>query len=129
MSETNTLPPPAPPAQRPMAKNPASSVPVAMEPKKYVMPRAAVNTPIVWYPYGETHRPGMPGVICEVGERTMSCSIFLPQKVSVMYKDGVRHLSDPDAKREEFIESGCWDYSEQTKLLMELRAKMERLES
>jgi hypothetical protein len=100
--------------------------PVAMQKASFLMPRASVGMSIIWYPYGETDKPGMPGLVCEVGQRTLSLSIFLPHKTSVMYKDGVRHLSDPEAKNQEFIESGCWDFSEQTKDMIQLRADIER---
>lgn len=92
----------------------------------YVMPRAFVGMSIIWHAWGETERPGAPGIVCEVGQRTLSLSIFLPHKTSVMYKDGVRHLSDPESKNPSFIEAGCWDYSEQTKDIMLIRGEIER---
>ena len=125
MSEA-TATPPAPPAQ-PRQFPKAKEQPKALQPVEFAQPPACVGMGVVWYPFGETANPGMPGQVVEVGNRTLSLSIFLPNKTSLMYKDGVRHLSDPDAKREEFIDIGCWDYSEQTKELMALRAEVERL--
>lgn len=93
--------------------------------ERYVMPRASIGMSVVWHAYGEMGTPGAPGIVCELGNRTLSISIFLPGKTSVMYKDGVRHSSDPDAGNEEFKVAGCWDYSEQTKEIMALRSAIE----
>lgn len=95
--------------------------------ERYAMPKASVGMSVLWYVYGETDKPGMPAIVSEVGLRTLSLTILLPEKHSVMYKDGVRHVSDQEHKREEYITTGCWDYSEQTKEIMQLRADLERL--
>lgn len=96
--------------------------------EEFLMPSAKVGMSVLWFPHGET-QGGTPAVVSHVGEKTLSLHIFLNLRNHVMYKDGVRHILDPEAKREEYIDAGAWDYSEVTKDNLRMQSDIERLRS
>ncbi len=104
-------------------------VDLARKKEVFIMPKAQVGMSVLWYPYGESDGVGVPALVNAVGERTLSLHIFLNMRTNLMYKDGVRHKDDPEAKREEYIDSGSWHYSSPTQDMLQMKADLERLRS
>lgn len=92
--------------------------------KPFTPPAADVGQIVWWWAYGEVenHIP-LPAVVVSVGSRTLQLAILKPLVRSVDPRDGVRHISDPDARRDEFVEQGAWSHTPDTLLLHSLAIK------
>ena len=88
---------------------------------EFIPPEVMEGDIVTWYPYGEESKQSEPAIVTQIGSRTIGLHIFVENSRTPVYKDGVRHISDPDAKRAEFIESGAWDHNRRTKELLELK--------
>lgn len=95
--------------------------------QRFVQPEVAVGEPIIWYPTGDAQGEYCAGVCVRVGSRTIAVNLFVENTQKLVYKDGVRHVSDPDAMRSEFMEIGTWDHCSLRKELDQLKAEVSRL--
>lgn len=68
------------------------------------------------------------GYVTDVGEITVSGSFFIPGTKAIGYFQGARHCADPSLESMP-PRDGIWRYSEQTKLIYALAAKMLALET
>lgn len=81
----------------------------------YKQPTASVGMTVLWYPDAKRSREPSPAIVTKVAMRTIDVSV-LPWGVgAVKIKDGVCHIDDPKAKESQIRESGCWDYTDDTK--------------
>lgn len=93
----------------------------ALNTRPHTPPVAYVGDMVLWWAHGETenHLP-LPAVVVSVGTRTLNLAVFQPLRTSALVKDGVRHISDPDARRDEFVEMGAWSHTPRTEQLHQL---------
>lgn len=83
--------------------------------RPFITPMVRVGQMIHWWPFGEVEGKTPVAAVCtEVGNRTINVSVISPNIRSMVPKDGVRHVGDPDAKRPEFVEVGAWSHTEET---------------
>lgn len=61
-----------------------------------------------------------PAVVTKLGRQGISVMVFPPDSRVGIPKDGVRHISDPQVKTQVMPESGIWDHTDETKLLLAL---------
>jgi len=89
----------------------------------YSQPEVHLGDAVYWY-----HDPMAPtepvlGWVCRrPGVHTVSILVFAPT-VGFVEKPSVRHMDDPGLRENaSWRQWGCWDYSEQTKMLKKMAA-------
>lgn len=91
------------------------ATPVKEEPR-YKMPKAVLHRTVVFRAGGD--HPSMPGVamvVTQTGEFAISGNLIIKDKMTVLPVNGVRHISDPDARF--FEQSGTWEDTDDQKQL------------
>ena len=106
---------------------PPQPQPQAPPPKGYQMPPAEVGLPVYWYPSGSKADKPHAAFVSGAANRSLSLNILSPTTYNYLLRDGVRHVSDPDAKRVEFQESGAWDYVPWYKAFLDMQKVIETL--
>ena len=98
-----------------------------MSDKPFKMPPVEVGQIILWFPHGEASAEPWPAIVTRVGHANLCCGIFSPTSYNLMIRDGVRHVSDPQAKKAELLEQGGWDYTPRDKRGMDLEQQVRSL--
>jgi hypothetical protein len=76
---------------------------------------------VLFYPGADKTNGQLPADVHRVGRLGRLClSVQLPSRYNLSIRDGVPHIDDADAKNPERVESGGWDHTPATKLLMDL---------
>lgn len=75
----------------------------------YEMPRAYIGMPILWYQGGNKSNKPYPGLVTDVGRRSIDLVFFAPGSTGVHSMTGVRHIDDPDTKAIELYNAGAWE--------------------
>jgi hypothetical protein len=83
------------------------------EAEVFTMPRVSIGQTVLWYQGGNSNTKPYPVIVTEVGPRTINGAPVLGRQELT----GIRHKDDPQAKEFEFREGGCWDHTQETKLL------------
>lgn len=66
---------------------------------------------VLWYDHADKYGEPHPAIVTAIGLNNCICvNIFDPTRFNTVIKDGVRHIDDPDAQREEMKSSGGWDF-------------------
>lgn len=106
---------------------PLPKEPIPLNSRAFTPPPVQIGEPVHWWPYGEigVGAKPVPAIVTEIGTRTLHLSLIAAGAKMVIPKEGVRHVSDPDAKRDEFKEVGAWSYSPIMKLLRDLGLESE----
>ena len=100
----------------------------ALNTRFFTPPPVSVGQIVLWWAYGEreNHLP-LPAIVISVGTRTIELAVFKSLVRSHDTRDGVRHITDPDARRDEFVEMGAWSYTAETERLNRVEEKMKYL--
>lgn len=64
-------------------------------------------------------------IVTRYGRSAISVMIFPPDSRVGVPRDGVRFLEDPINRLQGIGEGGIWEYTDETKLIQELHAKLE----
>jgi hypothetical protein len=85
----------------------------------YRMPAISIGAIVLWYPNGARSVPPLPAIVTRINPRSLGLSIFAPDTHNLMLRDGVRHLDDPEFRKDpvRMGEEGGWDYTEESKAL------------
>jgi hypothetical protein len=85
----------------------------------YKMPPITLGAIVLWYPNGVTSVAPLPAVVTRLNFRSVGLSIIAPDTHNFLLRDGVRHIDDPELKRDivRNAEEGAWEYTEQHQLL------------
>ena len=84
----------------------------------FVSPVAELGDIVYWYDTPDSQP--QPAVVTNIGVKSLCVNIFDPSTYNMRIRDGVRHRKDPEARRPEMRESGCWDYTPRMRRAMEL---------
>ncbi len=82
--------------------------------------KARLGQIVFWYPHGV--RTGAPhvAIVTGVAVKSLNLNILSPMSYNFLIRDGVRHMSDPDAKKPELLECGAWEHTPDTLRAVEL---------
>jgi hypothetical protein len=90
---------------------------------EYTQPEVKLGDAVYWY--NDPTNIGEPtlGWICRrPGSQTVTILVFAPN-IGFLEKPSVRHVSDPGLQENpSWRQWGCWDFSEQTKIMGKLSA-------
>jgi hypothetical protein len=78
--------------------------------------------PVLWY-----HVPGgepSPAIVTRAGRDACDVIVFPPESRVGVPKSGVLYVNDPRAKTMVSPESGFWDYTEDTKLIHQIKREL-----
>ena len=75
----------------------------------YEMPVVVAGQAIMWHSDGDKNTPPIPGFVTFAGTRAINLSLIDRDRVGLVPKDGVKHVSDPSLKDRK-DEAGGWDY-------------------
>jgi hypothetical protein len=91
----------------------------------YEMPKPPIGA-VHFYPaIGDTP---VPALVTQVGRRAVNLLAFPPDTRGGVPRDGVRHIDDPDLRRTtETAMLGCWDFTDEHKLLVSQQRTLEQL--
>jgi hypothetical protein len=84
---------------------------------KYVMPKPCIGQIVLW-----SYNPGSaqsPAVVTKVGQDSIAVNVHVESVKDHLLKGGVRHVSDPWLSRFPEHDSGCWQFSDWDRMLME----------
>lgn len=115
---------------QPITLNPLTEKPspLAIQPalgtQPYMQPNVLQCDIVNWHPFGDKNDSVVPAIVLKVGSRTVALHIFVENTRSLVYKDGVRHVDDPESKREEFRESGAWSHTKRTQEMIDLKRQL-----
>jgi hypothetical protein len=85
----------------------------------YKMPPVEPGMLVLWHDGGDAQATPAPAIVCTVGERTVALQIVAPLSHNLLFKDGVRHASDPDRRAIDQAEAGAWRHTPFTQALLE----------
>lgn len=93
-----------------------------VQPEKYAMPTPPAV--VVWRncPGGDPAN----AIVTKLGRSAISVMLFPPDSRVGVPKDGVRFVDDPANKANGNSDSGVWDYTDETKLISDLVAKLSK---
>ena len=92
----------------------------------YEMPKAVIGRTVYWYSDANSKgSPPTPAIITKVGFRGVNLSVIRQDAQGFYPFSGVRHISDPEALLEQFQQSGAWEDTPDTKLLLKLAEVVE----
>lgn len=74
-------------------------------------PPIRIGDPVLWSYGGTKAEAKCPGVVTQVGDRTIQVSYWGPGWAGAQTRDGVYHKDDPLRKKGDRHESGAWEYS------------------
>jgi hypothetical protein len=95
----------------------------------YTMPAVEVGDQVVWYDSGDVNSNANAAVVTAVNAYGVELRVLNTGTVSGTYKRGVRHITDPKLKINEFLRAeGGWDYSPFMKRVMLLESRMAAVE-
>jgi hypothetical protein len=84
----------------------------------FKMPEIFVGETVLWWPEGQPtpeDRPS-PAMVTGVSERTISLTAYEKDAYTGNPQDGVRHVGDPELKKQDVRLSGAWEYGPQRKM-------------
>lgn len=95
------------------------------ETKQYIMPKPPRGAPVVWFVHGRKSDSPEVGFVIKVGASSVTV-----QLASGICREAVRHIDDPRLEMNEFQrENGAWDFTEETRALVDIRARVAELEA
>jgi hypothetical protein len=66
---------------------------------------------VLWFDHADKSSSPHPAIVTAIGMQNCVClNIFDPTRFNTVIRDGVRHIDDPDAQREELKSAGGWDF-------------------
>lgn len=94
------------------------------------MPLVKVGTIVLWYPSGSASTDPQAGplaaIVVRVNSRSVALNIVSAENHNFLLREGARHVSDPELKRDAVREEGAWDYTDQDKNIERLMATLKR---
>ncbi len=71
---------------------------------------------VLWYDHADRNYNPNPAIVTAIGLNDCLClNVFDPTRFNTVIYDGVRHIDDPEVKREEIKLAGGWDYKPKNK--------------
>jgi hypothetical protein len=96
----------------------------------FKMPEIKIGTLVLFYVGADRTQVPAAAMVTGIGQRNVILSVFQPNTYNLLIRDGVRHMNDPDLNHNADIrEMGGWDYTDDYKLLLELKEKVSYLMS
>lgn len=84
----------------------------------FQVPPVSVGQSVLWYPdKGDAPHAA---IVVKVTPWNISVVYFTDNNLNHAIRDGVRHRDDPGIKQDDLNTCGCWDHTEQTKIINEL---------
>lgn len=93
----------------------------------FKMPAIELGDVVFWFPGGSESADPHVAMVTKVGAETIHLNVFATNTYNLLLRDGVRHLTDPNAKRFETSENGAWDYTPRHKRLLKMEAQINAL--
>jgi hypothetical protein len=90
----------------------------------YKMPRVSLG--MVLWRHSPHDKEAVPAVVTQVGDRSISCTIWPVNNRGGIPIDGVMHSSDPEWAERPGNDAGVWDYLPEH---VALKARIEALEA
>ncbi len=78
----------------------------------FKQPAAEVGMPVLWFPYGDNANGVFPATVVKVNNQTLTLAVMTPDSLNLLVKEGVRHMSDPQARQAELRDQGGWAFPE-----------------
>ena len=88
--------------------------------EEFKMPPISIGEMVLWYAHGTKKNEPHVAIVTKLGHRSITVSIIPLNNRTVTPKEGVRYITDPDARMVELEEQGAWDYTEQTRVMREV---------
>lgn len=93
------------------------------------MPSIDVSDIVLWYDAGDVNSDGNAAIVTAVNAFNVDLRVLNTGTVSGTYRRGVRHVTDPKLKQNEFCrQEGGWEYSPSMKRLMAMEARLAAVE-
>lgn len=92
---------------------------VTQDPPPYEMPKTKVGRMVWWFAPGDRSRPTA-AIVTKVGFNAISVNIIMEDRGGFRSVSGVRHISDPEARNQNFEAFGTWDETDDTKLILKI---------
>lgn len=87
---------------------------------QYEMP---VPPPVVVWRNAPGGEPNY-AIVTKYGRHAVSLMIFPPESRVGVPKDGVRFIDDPHLRLNALTDSGIWEYTDETKLIQDLKSRI-----
>lgn len=85
----------------------------------YRMPPVAVGMTVLWFPDMIRLNSPAAAIVTDVGTVGISLTVFPPDSRQGTPRSGVRHATDPGIKGLLDQQSGCWDFTYESKRLQD----------
>lgn len=94
--------------------------------KQYSMPSCKKGRIVIFYADGDYRsRKGTIAVVTKVGYNAISVSAIVEDRATFIPQSGVRHCSDPELLSPEIARNGCWEDTDDTKMMLRLAELLE----
>src|SRR5687768_11886986 len=98
-------------------QEPKTVAPIA---KPWRMPEAGVGQTVLWHPSGlRGDREPLAAIASQVNHRSLSLHIMDAESSVFKVRACVRHVDDPEAKDDDRLDNGAWEYTKDTLRLIE----------
>jgi hypothetical protein len=94
---------------------------------QYKQPRVHVGMVVHWYDGGRRMVTPVAAIVTAVAEQMVDLSVVVPLSLGFLPKQGVRHVDDPDTRLIDQADVGAWDYTPETKAVIELGRQIREL--
>jgi len=85
---------------------------------KYKMPKVEIGMTVWWwYDHNIAGNKPKPAIVLDVGPDTVCLRVYEDSVHEQVFKDGVRHLTDPIQNPNAIRECGVWDYTDRDKAI------------
>lgn len=88
------------------------------------MLKPEIGSMVWWFPEGQRSNEPLPAIVTSVGISGLLLNIFMQNSYNMACREGVRHIDDPMLQKYEDKQAGAWDWSDQTKRLLDLEQKI-----
>lgn len=95
----------------------------------YKMPAVHVGQLVLWHPDANAPADYCPALVTQTWHDSVSLSVIRRDSRFLEPLDGVRHLTDPSARRLELRDLGAWSHTPETLALQELVGEPEEAEA
>ncbi len=94
--------------------------------KQYSMPTCKKGRIVIFFADGDYRsRKGAIAVVTKVGYNAVSVSVIAEDRATFICQSGVRHCSDPEIAHPEIAKNGCWEDTDDTKMMLRLSQLLE----
>src|SRR6516162_3586570 len=93
----------------------------------YKQPKVHVGMMVHWHDGGSRSTPPAAAIVTAVADAMIDLSVVTPMALGFQIKQGVRHVDDPDRRQVEQADVGAWDYTPETKGIIELGRQLREL--